>query len=85
MIYLAVMNPDGSESHMRWEGHENLDEAKKELSVMIEAGMKFYYESGDKNYMPMTAYVYEADRPLYGNEEEELDIDALQSYVERNF
>lgn len=84
-IYLATMEPDGSEHHMKWEGHENLESAKKELSTMMEMAMKLYMDTGDKNYLPRSAYTYEADAPLYGHKEEELDFAALQNYVEGNF
>ena len=84
-IYLAVLDPDGTEHHMKWEGHDTLEGAKKELSTMMEMALKLYYESGDKGYKPQTAYVYEAESPLYGNKEEELDFNALQKFVENNF
>lgn len=84
-IYMATIEEDGTEHHMVWEGHENIESAKEELKIMMQMGMGIFHENGDRNYIPRNVYVYEADKPLYGYEEEELDIAALQNYVERNW
>ena len=84
-IYLATIEEDGTEHHMKWEGHESIEDAKTELSKMMEMSYKLYMDTQDRNYLPRSAYVYESDKPLHGFEEEELDYQSLQNYVERNF
>ena len=74
-IWLALEDTKiaGLEYHMEWEGHDNLEMAKKEFDYVKSAIMG----SGGKH--PNT-YIYEADVPLYGIKPSPFDIDAFANY-----
>lgn len=74
MIYLVVIEPSGKEVHMKWEGHTSLESAKKEFSEM----RTLSFNSGIR---PMDGYVYESDKPEYGNEAVDLDVAAFSQYA----
>lgn len=66
-IWLAFEDDEQREHHMKWEGHETIDSAKIELDYIFNAIL------AGGNKFPNT-YVYEADEPLYGNEEEVFNL-----------
>jgi hypothetical protein len=74
MIYLVVVEPNGKEVHMKWDGHDSLDTAKKEFTEM----RTLSFNSGIR---PMDGYVYEADKPEYGNVAVDLDVAAFSKYA----
>lgn len=75
MIYLVSVQPNESEVHMEWEGHDILENAKKEFEEM----RTLSFNSGIR---PLDGYVYEADKPLYGNVSSKLDGKAFGQYAE---
>jgi hypothetical protein len=74
MIYLVAVENDGKEVHMEWEGYTLLSDAKKEFEDM----RTLSFTSGEK---PMDGYVYEADKPAYGNVATKLDASAFSKYA----
>lgn len=67
-IWLAIEDPiTNVETHMKWEGHTKVENAKKELNYII--GM---IRKRDGKY-PNT-YVYEAEEPPYGIKGEIFDL-----------
>jgi hypothetical protein len=74
MIYLVAVENDGKEVHMEWEGHTSLLEAQKEFedmrSLSVVSGIK-----------PMDGFVYEADKPEYGNKAVKLDVNAFSKHA----
>lgn len=64
MIYLAVIEPDGfTESHFEWKDHPDLDSARNELTELINYAYKKYLHSGDRQDLPRSAHLYEAEEP----------------------
>jgi hypothetical protein len=74
MIFLASVNPDGSERHMKWVGDATLVEANSELTHMRQMAMQY----GDK---PLDAYIYESNQVAPGFVAEDLDVSQLLSFV----
>ena len=63
------------ETHMVWDGYTDLEDAKKEYQSIRELSLK----GGVK---PLDGYVYEAEKPLYGNVETKLDMAELAKQYE---
>lgn len=75
MIYLVSRDPNTEkESHMVWEGHTTLEDAKKEFIEMRNLSIM----SGIK---PLDGYVYEANKPEYGNQSDILDAGSFSKYA----
>lgn len=70
MIYLVIVTHDNpqqyEEYHIRFEGHQSLDSARKEIDEIRRRLIK----DGKK---PLDCYIYEANAPLYGCREYTLD------------
>lgn len=64
-----------AETHMEWEGHTTLADAKAEYenirSLSMQEGVK-----------PLDGYVYEAVEPEYGNKPEKLDMAKFAKHFE---
>jgi hypothetical protein len=58
-VFLALFPPNASEVHVRWDGHQTVESATKELNQVREMMIK-------DNKVPMDCYVYEADAPPFG-------------------
>lgn len=74
MIYLVVVEPNETEIHMKWAGHDCLETAKKEFNEM----RTLSFNSGIR---PMDGYVYEADKPPFGIVAVDLDVAAFSKYA----
>lgn len=74
MIYLVAVENDGKEVHMEWEGHSLLSDAVKEFEEM----RSLSFNSGIR---PMDGFVYEADKPEYGNVATKLDVNAFSKHA----
>jgi hypothetical protein len=84
-IFLCIYDKNEKETHIRWDEHTSLESAKKELENVTNMALKIYYETGDKNNMPNTCYVYEAEKPHYGNKEEDVDEQKILNILKRDF
>lgn len=71
-IWLAFEDEELREHHMRWHGHETLESAREELNAIINM-----IAQGGQSF-PNT-YIYEGDKPLYGNPEEEFDLAGFEN------
>ena len=58
-IWLAMITEDESEYHIRFDGHESVESAKKEITEINGRLMR------DKK-IPLPYYIYEAYEPLHG-------------------
>jgi len=77
MLILAIRTPDEKEFHVHYEGHENLESAKFEITYIREKLLL------DKK-KPFDCYVYEADKPLYGYKLYKLDEIDFNFYEEQS-
>jgi len=75
MIYLAVRTPKEEELHIKFIGHDSLEAAKNEISIIRERLLI-------DGKIPLDCYVYEADEPIYGNRAYDLDDVDFNFYVE---
>jgi len=76
-IFLVMVDPKTElETHMEWEGHTSLAEAKAEYANLRDLSMK-------EGIKPIDGYVYEAEIPLYGNKLVKLDMANFAKYFER--
>lgn len=76
-IFLVMVDPKTEEeTHMEWEGHTSLGEAKAEYDNLRNLSMK-------EGIKPIDGYVYEAEIPLYGNKLVKLDMANFAKYFER--
>ncbi len=73
-IFLVSINPDESETHMIWDGHTDLAEAKKEFEEM----RTLSFNSGIR---PLDGYVYEGTEAAYGNVAVKLDVEAFSQHA----
>jgi hypothetical protein len=73
-IFLVSVNPDQSETHMIWEGHTNLEEAKKEFAEMRTLSFNSLIN-------PLDGYVYEGTEAAYGNVAVKLDVEAFSQHA----
>jgi len=76
-IFLVMVDPKTEEeTHMEWEGHTSLVEAKAEYDNLRNLSMK-------EGIKPIDGYVYEAEVPLYGNKLVKLDMAKFAKHFER--
>jgi hypothetical protein len=75
-IFLVMRDPKTElETHMEWEGHDSLEDAKKEYTNIRNMSMQ-------EGVKPIDGFVYEADIPEYGNVAEKLDMAELAKHYE---
>lgn len=75
-IFLVMFDPrTQAETHMEWEGHTVLEEAKAEYSTLRNLSMK-------EGIKPIDGYVYEAEMPPYGIQPTKLDMAKFASFFE---
>jgi len=75
MIYLAVRTPSEEEIHIKFVGHESVEEARNEITTIRERLLL-------DGKLPLDCYIYEADEPLYGNKAYDVDDVDFNFYVE---
>ena len=75
MIILAIRDPKEKEFHIHYEGHETIDSAKQEISYIREKLLR-------DNKKPYDYFIYEADKPEYGNKLFKLDEIDFNFYEE---
>jgi hypothetical protein len=64
-----------AETHMEWEGHTSLADAKVEYEGIRRMSFQ-------EKVKPLDGYVYEADVPEYGNKPEKLDMAKFAKHFE---
>jgi len=75
-IFLVMVDPKTEEeTHMEWEGHTVLAEAKVEFQSIRNMSMQ-------EGIKPLDGYVYEAEKPLYGNKAVKLDMAHFAKHFE---
>ena len=75
MIYIVIVDPiTEAQTHMEWEGHATLENAKKEFREMRSLSLS-------SGIAPLDGYVYEAEVPEYGNKAEKLDVEKFSRYA----
>lgn len=75
MIYLAIRTPSEEEIHIKFVGHDNVESARREISIIRERLLI-------DGKLPLDCFVYEADEPEYGNKAYDLDDVDFNFYVE---
>jgi hypothetical protein len=75
-IFLVMVDPKTEEeTHMEWEGHTSLEDAKTEYQTLRALSMK-------EGIKPIDGYVYEAEAPPYGIKPTKLDMAKFASFFE---
>ena len=76
MIFLAIINPQEQEFHIKYEGHETVESARNEITYIRNKLLL----DGKK---PFDCYVYEAETPPYGQKSYLLDQIDFNFYAEK--
>jgi hypothetical protein len=75
-IFLVSVDPTTEEeTHMIWEGHDSLESAKTEYESIRTLSMR-------EGIRPLDGYIYQAEKPPYGYEAKELDVETLMRNVD---
>lgn len=75
MIFLAVRTPNEQEIHIKYEGHDTVESARAEITLIRERLLL-------DGKIPLDCFVYEADKPEYGNKAYNVDDVDFNFYVE---